>query len=184
MIVLSIDGQSWLTKLNRIGEKSAHNKQLVFNNIGHRLNREMLIGLFQKLDRKKSIGINGVTKADFEENFNENVNTLIKRIRKGSYKPKPARITEIPKEDGSKRPLATSCIEDKLVQLAASEILGKIYEPLFLPLSFGFRPGRNCHDALRTLQQSTLRNWKGAIVEIDIRRCFNEIPQIPFQFQC
>ncbi|MGB8000497.1 MAG: reverse transcriptase domain-containing protein, partial [Anaerobacillus sp.] len=74
------------------------------------------------------------------------------------------------------RPLAISCIEDKLVQLAISDILGRIYEPLFLQCSYGFRPGLSCHDALRALQQSTFRNWKGAVVEIDIRKYFNTIP--------
>ncbi|TDB40836.1 group II intron reverse transcriptase/maturase, partial [Photorhabdus khanii subsp. guanajuatensis] len=74
--------------------------------------------------------------------MDENIDRLLRRIHRGSYRPKPARITEIPKEDGSKRPLAISCVEDKVVQLAVSTILGKIYEPLFLPCSFGFRPGQ------------------------------------------
>nr|MCV5142879.1 reverse transcriptase domain-containing protein [Escherichia coli] len=90
--------------------------------------------------------------------------------------PQAARITEIPKEDGSKRPLALSCIEDKLVQLAVSDILSSVYEPLFLPCSYGFRPGLNCHAALKALQQKTFRNWNGAVVEIDIRKYFNTIP--------
>lgn len=80
------------------------------------------------------------------------------------------------KEDGSKRPLALSCIEDKLVQLAVSDILSSVYEPLFLPCSYGFRPGLNCHAALKALQQQTFRNWNGAVVEIDIRKYFNTIP--------
>lgn len=176
MTVLSNDGQSWLTKLERLGEKSACDKQLVFNNLGHLLNVDMLKEQFHRLDRNKAVGIDGVTKAAYEENLDENVKTLIRLIRKGTYKPKPAKLTEIPKEDGSKRPLAISCLEDKLVQLAVSHILGRIYEPLFLPCSYGFRPGLSCHDALRALQQSTYRNWKGAVIEIDIRKYFNTIP--------
>lgn len=88
-------------------------------------------------------------------------------------------ITEIPKEDGSTRPLAISCFEDKLVQIAVSTILSKLYEPLFLPGSYGFRPGRSCHDALRALNHATFRNWDGAVVEIDIRKYFNTIPHLP-----
>lgn len=176
MTVHSFDGQSWLTKLERIGEKSASDKQVVFNNLGHLLNADMLKEQFFRLNGRKAVGIDRVTKAAYGENLDENITDLIQRIRKGTYKPKPARITEIPKEDGSKRPLAISCVEDKLVQLVVSQILGKIYEPLFLPCSYGFRPGLNCHDALRTLQQSTYRNWYGAVVEIDIRKYFNTIP--------
>lgn len=176
MTVLSNDGQSWLTKLERIGEKSAYDRQMVFNNLGHLLNASMLKGQFFRLDGNKAVGIDRVTKAAYGEKLDENINDLLQRIRHGTYKPKPARITEIPKEDGSKRPLAISCIEDKLVQLAVSQILSNIYEPLFLPCSYGFRPGVNCHAALRTLQQSTYRNWNGAVVEIDIRKYFNTIP--------
>ncbi|UYM15119.1 group II intron reverse transcriptase/maturase [Endozoicomonas euniceicola] len=176
MTVLSNDGQSWLTKLERIGEKSAYDRQMVFNNLGHLLNVNMLKGQFFRLDGNKAVGIDRVTKAAYGEKLDENINDLLQRIRRGTYKPKPARITEIPKEDGSKRPLAISCIEDKLVQLAVSQILNKIYEPLFLPCSYGFRPGLNCHDALRALQQSTYRNWNGTVVEIDIRKYFNTIP--------
>ena len=176
MTVLSHDGQSWLTKLERIGEKSAYDRQMVFNNLGHLLNADMLKGQFLRLDGKKAVGIDRVTKAAYGEKLDENINGLIQRIRRGTYQPKPARITETPKEDGSKRPLAISCLEDKLVQLAVSKILNKIYEPLFLPCSYGFRPGLNCHDALRALQQSTYRNRNGALVEIDIRKYFNTIP--------
>jgi retron-type reverse transcriptase len=83
-----------------------------------------------------------------------NIKSLILKIRRGTYKPQPFRITEIPKEDGSKRPLAIACFEDKLVQLVVSTILSKIYEPLFLPCSYGYRPGRSGHDALRALMKS------------------------------
>jgi group II intron reverse transcriptase/maturase len=100
---------------------------------------------------------------------------------RGQYQPQPARIVEIPKEDGSTRPLAISCFEDKLVQLAVSKILGKIYEPLFMPCSFGFRPEQSCHDAIRALNGSTFEAQDGAIVEIDLRKYFNTIPHGPLQ---
>jgi len=174
--VHSEDRSSWLTKLNRIGELSAENRGLVFNNIGHLINADMLKEQYRKLDGTKAIGVDKVTKASYGEHLDENVNLLIQKIRRGTYKPKPAKITEIPKEDGSTRPLAISCLEDKLVQMAASVILTKIYEPLFLPCSYGYRPGKNCHDALRALNRGSYQNPNGAIVEIDIRKYFNTIP--------
>ncbi len=176
MTVHSDDGLSWLTKLERIGEKSAGNKQRVFNNLGHLLNSDMLKGQFLRLDGNKAVGIDRMTKAAYGEHLDENIQNFILRIRRGTYHPKAARITEIPKEDGSKRPLAISCTEDKLIQLAVSDILSWIYEPLFMPCSYGFRPGLNCHAALKALQQQTYRNGKGAVVEIDIRKYFNMIP--------
>ena len=128
-----------LTKLERIGELSAKNKQIMFNNLGHLLNVDMLKILYQQLDGKKAVGIDKVTKEVYGAKLDENLNTLMQKIRRGTYKPKPARITQIPKEDGSFRPLAISCFEDKLVQLAVSTILNKIYELIFLPCWF---PGR------------------------------------------
>ncbi len=176
MTVHSNDRTSWLTKLDRIGELSANNKGLVFNNIGHFINADMFKEQYQELDGSKAIGIDKVTKAAYGENLEENVKVLIKKIRRGTYKPQPARITEIPKEDGSTRPLAISCLEDKLVQMSVSTILTKIYEPLFLSCSYGYRPGRSCHEALRALNRASYQNPNGSIVEIDIRKYFNTIP--------
>lgn len=172
----SIGGPSWSTKLERIGELSAANKDLVFNNLGHLINIELLRATYIRLDAKKAVGIDGVTKEKYGENLEENLKKLLLRIRKGTYRPKPAKLIEIPKDDGSLRPLAISCFEDKLVQHVANKILSKIYEPLFLTCSYGFRPGQSAHDALRALNRATFENQDGAVVEIDIRQCFNSIP--------
>jgi len=177
MSVLSNDGiNTWLTKLDRIGELSASCGDIVFNNLGHIINADLLKELYNNLDGKKAVGVDKVTKAAYGVNLEENINCLLSRIRRGTYQPKPARITEIPKEDGSSRPLAISCFEDKLVQLAVSTILSKIYEPLFLDSSYGFRPGLGCHDAIKSLNKATFKNWNGAVVEIDIKKYFNRIP--------
>jgi RNA-directed DNA polymerase len=176
MAVHSNDGITWLTKLKRIGVLSANNRDITFNNIGYLINADMLKEQYMQLDWRKATGIDKVTKRAYGIKLNDNINELIRRIRRGTYKPKPARITEIPKEDGSTRPLAISCLEDKLVQLAVSTILNEIYEPLFLPCSYGFRPGKSCHDALKALTAAVFPNVNGAIVEIDIRKYFNTIP--------
>ena len=136
----------------------------------------MLKEQYRLLDGKKATGIDKVTKASYGVELDENLNKLIQRIRRGTYKSKPARITEIPKEDGSKRPLVISCFQDKLVQLAIATILSKIYELLFLSCSYGYRPGKSCQDALRALSKATYRHPEGAVVEIDIQKYFNTIP--------
>lgn len=124
----------------------------------------------------KALGVDRVSKEDYGKQLKSNLENLVARIRKGTYKPQVARIVEIPKDDGSTRPLAISCTEDKLVQMRLSEILGAIYEPIFLPCSFGFRPGKSAHDALRKLTNETFKAINGAVVEIDLRRYFNSIP--------
>src|SRR3989338_6227987 len=149
---------------------------MVFNNIGYLITADMLKEQYHQLDGNKAVGIDKVTKVAYGEKLDGNINALVQRIRRGTYKPKPARITKIQKEDGSTRPLVISCFEDKLIQLAVSTILTKIYEPLFLSCSYGYRQGKSCHDALRALNQATYKHPLGAIVEIDICQYFNTIP--------
>lgn len=168
--------KSETTKLDRLGERAALRKETVFNNLGHIIDEGLLKQVYLQLNSRKAVGIDGVNKEAYGKQLEENIKSLLERIRKGSYRPKPARVVEIPKEDGSKRPLVISCFEDKLVQYAVSMILTKIYEPLFLPCSYGFRAGRNCHDALRALHKHAYPCWEGAVIEIDIRKYFNTIP--------
>jgi hypothetical protein len=124
MSVHSKDGiNTWLTKLDRIGELSATKEDIVFNNLGHIINLPMLKWLYFGLDGKKAVGVDKITKEQYGANLEKNLQQLLQKIRRGTYKPRPARICEIPKEDGSTRPLAISCIEDKLVQLAVSTIV-------------------------------------------------------------
>ena len=176
MYVHSDDVKTWLTKLERIAKLANLDKTVVFNNLGHVLSIEMLADIYQELDGSKAIGIDGVTKVKYGESLNENLSALLQRIRRGTYKPQASRLVEIPKEDGSTRPLAISCFEDKLVQSAVNKIICAIFEPIFLPCSYGFRPARDCHAALRALQQHAYQNQDGAVVEIDIRKYFNSIP--------
>ena len=176
MTVHSDRPKSGLTKLDRLSKCATTHKETVFNNLEHIIDRELLKQAYHQLESKKAVGIDRVNKEAYGERLEENINDLLRRIHGGSYRPKPARVTEIPKEDGSTRPLVVSCFEDKLVQSAVSMILTQIYEPLFLPCSHGFRPGRSCHDALRALYKHAYLCWEGAVVEIDIRKYFNTIP--------
>jgi RNA-directed DNA polymerase len=171
--------KSGTTKLNRIGLRAKSDPNTIFNNLGHLITVDLLREAYQELNEYKATGIDRVTKGEYGNNLNENISNLIIRIRRKQYHPKAARIVQIPKEDGSTRPLAISCFEDKLVQWAVAKILEQIYEPVFLSSSYGFRPNQNCHDALRALTQHTYTFSDGAIVEMDIRKCFNMIPHEP-----
>jgi RNA-directed DNA polymerase len=177
MSTLSKDGQTWLTKLERVEELSKSNRDIVFNNLGHIINLEMLKDCHRTLDGKKAVGIDGVTKLKYDEGLDENLKNLLVRIRRGLYRPQAMRIVEIPKEDGSTRPLAIACYEDKIVQTAISRIFNAIYEPLFLEGSYGYRPGRSAHDAIKALHAEVWQNMNGALIEIDLCKYFNSIPQ-------
>lgn len=176
MTVLSGRNKSGQTKLNRLSKRATTHQETVFNNLSHIIDEELLKQAYYRLPGRKAVGIDGVNKEAYGERLEENIADLVRRIHAGSYRPKPARVTEIPKEDGSTRPLVVSCFEDKLVQSVVNMILTQIYEPIFLPCSYGFRPGLSCHDALRALHKHAYPCWEGAVVEIDIRKYFNSIP--------
>lgn len=169
------DGNTWLTKLERIKLLASQNQQIKFNNLGHIIDLEMLEEQYKEQSGKKAVGMDGITKEEYGKELRVNLSSLLTRIHLGKYNAKPARITMIPKEDGSKRPLVISCFEDKLIESAVSKILNSVFEPIFLKYSYGFRPGLNAHDALRKLNELTYNFNKGAVVEIDITKCFNKI---------
>jgi RNA-directed DNA polymerase len=175
MSIHSKDGNTWLTKLERIRLLALRDQEMKFNNIGHIIDLEMLVEHYKELSGKKAIGMDGITKEEYGKKLNENLTLLLNRIRSGKYNAKPARIIEISKEDGSKRPLVISCFEDKIVESVVSRILDSIYEPIFLQYSYGFRRGISAHDALRELNRLTYNFNRGAIIEIDITKCFNTI---------
>ena len=167
------------TKLDRIGQRSRKDPQATFNNLGHALDLDLLRTCFHSLDGRKAVGMDGITKEQYGRKLESNLQELLKRIRNGSYYPQPARIVEIPKVDGSTRPLAISCTEDKIVQEAVRQILEQIYEPHFLDCSYGFRPGRNAHQALADLDKRLLKESCRAVMDIDLRKYFNTIPHKP-----
>jgi len=178
MPVQTVDGMQKTTKLDRIGKRAKFRKDTVFNNIGYVVDLDLLRESYWQLDGKKAVGIDGVTKASYGVNLEDNLQGLLARIRRSAYKPQASRLVEIPKEDGSTRQLAIMCLEDKIVQQAVSKILTAIFEPQFLPCSYGYREGINGHEALRALMKHSNNNPNGITVEIDVRKYFNSIPHL------
>ena len=181
MTVHTADGDQKRTKLECIGKRAIHRKDTVFNNIGYVVDLDLLHECYQELDGKKAIGIDGVTKQVYGRRLEDNLQDLLARIRRHAYKPQASRVVEIPKEDGSTRPLAISCFEDKIVQLAVSKILTVVFEPQFLPCSYGYREGVSGHEALRALMKYSNQFPSGATLEIDLRKYFNSIPHDKLQ---
>lgn len=175
----SIGTKTLPTKLDRVEKRSRQDRKAVFNNLGHLLDLETLRLCYRSLDGKKAVGIDGITKEEYGKNLDENLKELLSKIRKGSYHPKASRVREIPKTDGTTRPLAISCLEDKIVQEAVRRILDRIYEPLFLDCSHGFRRKRGCQTALVALNGYLRSGLCGAVLEIDLRKYFNTIPHEP-----
>jgi group II intron reverse transcriptase/maturase len=131
---------------------------------------------FVALAAKKAPGVDGVTKAEYGQNLEENLRELHQKLLQRSYRPQAVRRVEIPKEDGTLRPLGISCLEDKIVQEMTRQILDAIYEPVFIETSYGFRPKRSCHDALRQLNSEVMTKPVNWIADIDLAQFFDTMP--------
>ena len=163
------------TKLARISQMSRGDPKLIFTSIGHLINKEMLKSCHEAMDGTKAKGIDGVSKADYEEHLEENLDKLVDRLKRKAYHPKPARRVEIPKDNGKTRPLSIYCFEDKLVQEALKRILEAVFEPMFYDEMMGFRPNRNCHMALRKLNVMLEKGYTNYVLDADIKGFFDHL---------
>ena len=163
------------TKLARIAQISRENPQMAFTSIGHLINVEMLKECHGKMDGTKAVGIDGITKDEYTKHLDENLENLVERLKRKSYKPKPARLIEIPKDNGKTRTLSIYCYEDKLVQEALRRILEAVFEPMFYDEMMGFRPNRGCHMALRKLNTMIERERTSYILDADIKGFFDHL---------
>lgn len=166
------------TKLNRIKERSKQNPAEIFTSIGHLLNEEMLLMCHQELDGNKATGIDQITKEQYTVNLQENIHQIVEKLKRKAYRPQPVKRVYIPKGDGKQvRPLGITAYEDKLVQLALKKLLEAVFEPHFLNHSYGFRPNRNPHDALKALNVCIEKGKVSYVVDADIQGFFEHINQ-------
>ena len=140
-------------------------------------NVESLKTCFNELDGRKAVGADRVTKEDYGRSLAPNLEALVGRMKRTSYRPGPVREVLIPKDGkpGSFRPLGIANFEDKLVQKMTARVLESIYEPTFLECSYGFRPGRGCHDAIRALDAYLYRNPVETVIDVDLANFFGSI---------
>lgn len=164
------------TKLERIAEVAKTKPKERFTSLAHLLNEEMIKECHGNMEKGKASGVDGVTKETYEENLDENVKGLVDRLKRQAYKPQPAKRVYIPKAGSDKlRPLGIPAYEDKLVQAGIAKILNAIYEQDFLECSFGFRPGRSCHDALKIVNAIVNMKEINYVVDADIRGFFDHV---------
>jgi group II intron reverse transcriptase/maturase len=128
-----------------------------------------------ELGRDRASGIDGVSWQAYGENLDENLANLVKRMKAKQYKPQPSKRVYIPKNAHEKRPLGLPSLEDKIVQKGISRVLEAIYEQDFLDCSYGFRPNRSCHDALRAVDQTIMKRPVRYVIEADIKGFFDNV---------
>ena len=163
------------TKLARITEISITRPEEKFTSIYHLINKDLLMICHNELEKNKAVGVDGVTKAEYASNLQENLDNLVTRLKNKGYRPTEAKRVYIPKANGKLRGIAIAIYEDKIVQLALAKLISAIFEPHLSDTMYGFRPKRNCHDAIRNLTGTIQMKKVNYIVDADIKGFFDNV---------
>jgi RNA-directed DNA polymerase len=167
--------ESMSPKLLKVAERAKNDPQLRFRSLAHLIDESMLKRAFKRLRKNAAVGVDGVTVEAYGQDLESRLQDLIGRLKAKRYRHQPIRRVHIPKARGKTRPIGISSVEDKVVQGALRGVLEAIYEQDFLDCSFGFRPGRGAHDALRKFNRIA---WTGEVkwvLEADIESFFDSI---------
>jgi RNA-directed DNA polymerase len=161
--------------LLKVGERAKREPAGRFHALAHLLDVPALTRAYRRARSDAAVGVDGVTKEQYGQDLEANFQALHARLKTKQYRHQPIRRVHIPKAQGKTRPIGISAFEDKLVQDAVREVLEAIYEQDFLECSYGFRPGRSAHDAVRTLKRIVDRGEVRWILEADIVSFFDSL---------
>jgi len=169
--------QTVSTKLERIADLAKRKRGVALLTLAHHIDIEWLEEARRRIRKDGAVGVDGRTSAEYAENLEENLRSLLDRAKSGDhYRAPPVRRVHIPKGDGSKtRPIGIPTFEDKLLQKAVAMVLEAVYEQDFLPCSYGFRPRRGAHDALEALWKEMMSMGGGWVLEGDIENFFDSV---------
>lgn len=123
---------------------------------------------------KGASGVDGVTVEELGDYIRENKDTIIMSLKNRTYMPKPVRRAYIPKDNGKKRPLGIPTVLDRTIQQAIAQPISDIYEEVFSKYSYGFRPGRSCHDAIKQALKYLNEGYEW-VIDIDIEQFFDKV---------
>lgn len=144
-------------------------------NLMYRVNAKSLMSAYERQPTGKATGVDRVTKEEYGVDLERNIEELIKRMKTFSYRPQPVRRAYIPKANGKLRPLGIPAFEDRIVQGVMADLLSEVYEPRFLECSYGFRPGKSCHDVVRYMNEKIMRRPINYVLEADIKGFFDNV---------
>lgn len=162
--------------LDRVRQKALRDRKVKFTTLWHHVyNIDRLREAYFGLKRKAAAGVDGVTWQHYGENLESNLQDLASRLKRGAYRAKPVERVFIAKTDGRQRPIGIPVLEDKIVQRSTVEVLQAVYETDFVGFSYGFRPGRNQHNALDALTVGIMKRGVNWVLSVDIRGFFDTI---------
>jgi group II intron reverse transcriptase/maturase len=167
--------ESGLSGLDRVREAAKGDRKLRFTALLHHVTVDLLRDSYDSLKKRAAPGVDGVTWQEYGQDLEARLSDLHGRIHGGAYQARPSRRVWIPKTDGRQRPLGIAALEDKVVQHAIGTVLNRIWEEDFLGFSYGFRRGRNQHNALDALYVGITRKKVNWVLDLDIRAFFDRI---------
>ena len=141
-----------------------------------RITLELLHRAFRNVRRNRGVaGIDKVSITMFEANLEQNLLALMHDLKKGTFQPQPLRRVHIPKGPGQTRPLGIPAVRDRVAQEVLRQLLSPLFERVFHDDSYGFRPGRNCHQAVERVLELH-RQGHTHVLDADIKGFFDNIP--------
>ena len=165
------------TQLAQITKKAKLDRRVRFTSLAHLLTPEFLEETWETINRFGAAGVDGESIAQFESEREQRIREICARLKAGAYRAPPVRRVNIPKGPGKTgtRPLGIPTVEDRLLQKAVARILEAVFEADFCDASYGYRPGRSPHHALRALREQIVTKKVSHIFEADIRGYFNHV---------
>jgi RNA-directed DNA polymerase len=164
------------TKQQRIAELAKQQPEVSFTSLNHYLDVDWLREAYRRLRKDSAPGHDGQTVADYGKDLESNLQSLLDRAKSGTYFAPPVRRVHIPKGTGTAtRPIGIPATEDKLLQRAVAMLLEPIYEQDFLDCSYGFRPGRSAHEALRALWSQCMAGGIKWLLDVDLSKFFDTL---------
>jgi len=167
--------ESVQTKQERIGELARNNPEMAIYTLHHHIDYEWVLYAYECTRKDAAVGVDGQTAAEYAANLEQNLISLIDRIKSGRYYAPAVRRQYIAKRDGGQRGLGISCFEDKVAQRAIVMLLEPIYEQVFYDCSHGFRPNRSAHRALQEVWLAIMKRGGRWILDVDIRKFFDSL---------
>jgi RNA-directed DNA polymerase len=164
------------TKLEQIAKLAREMPQAALTTLAHHIDIDWLREAYRHTRKDGATGIDRQTADEYARNLDDNLRALLERGKSGSYVAPPVRRVHIPKGDGSQtRPIGIPTFEDKVLQRAVAMVLEAVYEQSFLDCSYGFRPGRSAHQALRVVQSQTVKMAGRWVLEVDLQNFFGTL---------
>lgn len=162
------------TSLLRLAALGRTYPERCFTNLNQYLTKELLYTAYHRTRKDGAVGVDKQTAGEYAQALEDNLESLLTRAKSGRYLAPPVKRSYVPKGKGQ-RPIGIPTFEDKVLQRAVVLILEKLYEPLFHPHSFGYRPGRSAHQALGLLHKQLGASGGGYVVEMDIQGFFDHL---------